>query len=272
MITPTQYNLANPVKPVNPINANKKSAPKPNFGGISFGSRPEYDYFDNKYEVRTSNYFRRGQYYGSQKEEFKDVVSALKLVMSKNRKPKILIAGLGDAQEPFSLLAVIKKQSWKPLKSAVDLNCVDLQPKISDEALDGFSYLDANEEPLFAKKSFDYVEKAHPKSHSHYKVKPKIFEYLKSVFNDPEKTKWDTKIEEFAAAAPEKSYNMISINNVLLYIEDKEAAKTTMQNLSKMLKKNGILVTDIFDDFYKETFDCLKDFKKLNPGIWKKMI
>jgi len=270
MITRIQKNLASHV---NTFNENKKSATKPNFGGISFGSRPEYDYYDKNYEVRASNYFRRGQFYGSQKEEFKDVVNAIKLVMSENKKPKILIAGVGEAQEPFSFLAVIKDQlGWKPLKDAIELNCVDLQPKISNGALNSYSYLDCVESPLFAKKSFDYITQPEYKSYFHYKAKPEIFDYLKEVFNNPEKTKWDTKIEEFAAISPEKSYNMISINNTLGYIEETNAVKTTMENISKMLKKDGILITDIYDAFYKETFNCLKDFKNLNPGIWKKMI
>lgn len=249
-----------------------KASPK-----ISFCARPEYDYLDKNYEVRASNFFRRGQAYLSQSEKFADVEKTIKLVFKQEKKPKILIVGIGKAQEPFSFLAVINSfLKGKNLNKALDMHCVDLQPKISDKDLMGYSYFDAGLKPDFAIDSFDYEIINEPNyiysSRYKYKVKPNIFEYLKKVFNNPIKTKWDTKIQDFSKTAPAKTYDLISINNTLGYISNKEEVIQTMENLSNMLKKNGILITEVYDDWYKELFPCLKDFKNLMPGIWQKLI
>lgn len=266
MITPICFNTFTQYNNRDKFNSSQK---KPN---VTFCSRPEYDYFDKNYDVRASNYFRRGQSYGSPAREFIDVINAIKLVLSTENKPKILIAGVGEAQEPFSFLAVIKSLTKnKALESVVDLNCVDLQPKISNEELDNYAYLDVSLEPIFARTSFEYIENPTYKDYRNYKVKPDILDYLQEVFNNPEKTKWDTKIEEFSAICPKESYNMVSINNVLMYMKDEPTIKITMGNITEMLKKDGILVTDIYDDCYKKMFSSLENFKNLAPGIWQKM-
>jgi len=239
---------------------------------VSFCARPEYQYLDEHHGVRTSCYFRRGANFGEQMSSFSDVVDAFKLVFSCVKKPKILIAGIGKGQELFSDLAVIKELKRKSLRSVIDLNCVDLQPKLAKDEFESATYLDDIVEPKFAKECFEYVQKPTYSDSYHYKVKRDIVRYLKKVFNNKSKTKWDTKIEEFSATCPEKTYNMISVNNTLMYIEDVNEKKSTMENLAKMLKTGGILVTDVCDDIYKEMFSCLKDFKNLKPGIWQKLV
>ena len=268
MIAPIQFNT------IKAFNRNKSCSAQNLCKNITFAARPEYDILDKNedLDVRASHYFRRGKLLGSQKEEFKDVIDAIKLVFSDNQKPKILIVGIGKAQEPFSILATIKNLvKNKPLNSVVDLNCVDLQPKISDVDLQKYAQLKFNSKPLFAKNSFDRVKDPKYQGYYYYKVKSGIFNYLKKVFDNPTKTKWDTKIEEFSASCPPKTYDMISINNTLGYLKDLETKKTTMNNLSKLLKINGVLITDVDDSFYRQIYTCLSDFKNLNPGIWQKL-
>lgn len=239
------------------------------YRNINFCARPEYDRLASEFSVRASNYFRRGGCYGCASEEFKNVVDVIKLVCSNNKKPKILIAGIGEAQEPFSILAVIRDtHKRKPLESVVDLNCVDLQPKISDSDLDNYAYCDSLE-PMFAKRSFDYVENPTYRSYYPYKVKPEIQDYLRGVFDDESRTKWDTKIEDFSAQCPAESYDMITFNNTLGYIEGKDKVLETMGNICRILKPNGILITDPYDQ-YREMFPVLSNFKKISDGIWQK--
>lgn len=237
------------------------------YRNINFCARPEYERLTS--EVRASNYFRRGGFYGSASEEFRNVVDAVKLLFSNNKKPKILIAGIGQAQEPFSILAVIRDiHKRKPLESVVDLNCVDLQPKISDSDLDNYAYCDSCD-PMFAKGSFDYVENPTYKPYYRYKVKPEIQAHLRKVFDDESSTKWDTKIEDFSDQCPAESYDMITFNNTLGYVEGEDKQHKTMENICRILKPNGILITDPYDQ-YKEMFPAMRDFEKISDGIWRK--
>lgn len=103
MITPIRLNsiILHKQNRTNPVQ------PKQN---ISFSARPEYDVFINRFSAfKRSYFFRRAQ----ELDGFRDIVDALKIVSSKFEKPKLLIVGLADAQEPFSFLAVIKSLNKK---------------------------------------------------------------------------------------------------------------------------------------------------------------
>ena len=241
---------------------------------VSFCARPEFDIINNKAQnLRASSFFRRGLCYGAQDAGFKDVVDAIKLILATEKKPKILVAGIGErAQEPLSILATIKSLKNRPLKSVVELNCVDLQPKIPNGNLKECAFLDdIKSPPMFAQDCFEYSKVPSENGAYHYKLKPDILKYLKKVFNNKSKTKWDTKIEEFSSVCPEKTYDMVSINNTMGYITDEKAAKSVMENIYRMLKTGGILITDAYDDFYKRTFQCFQNYKRIAPGIWQKV-
>lgn len=255
MITPINYRQLVLYRQNKVNNSPKKQ-------NVSFCARPEFDMFVRQFSnLNLSRYFRRDQPIGV----YSDVVQSIKLVYSNVKKPKILVVGVADAQEPFSILTVIKTLNKdKPLKSVVDLNCVDFKPKIAAKDLEKYSYLDSSAPPQFAKEGFELD------ADKRCKVKPEVFKYLNSVFGDSDKAKFDTKIEEFSAQCPEKTYDMIFVNNVLGYIQDENAREATMINLSKMLKPNGVLNTDVYDDIYRDFYPCLNRFKNINPGIWQK--
>lgn len=266
MITHVGLNTVNPYS--NKTRSNLAQQRKSN---ITFGQRPEFSFLSYTYkEPLASVFFRRGSLYESQSPEFRDVIKAVNQVSKEKTIPKLLVVGVGKAQEPLSYLAVIKDRSKnKPLESIVDLHCVDLQDKISDEALDKYAFLDLDDHPLFAKESFENVS-TNPRRY-HYRIKSEILDYLKKTFNNPEKTKWETKIQDFANACKSNIYNIISINNVLLYIRNKKERKQLMDNITRILSGNGILVTDLYDKEYKREFPCLKNFRKLANGIWQKV-
>lgn len=266
-------------------NINPSVNPFKNKGFTSFCANKEYIDLKNNFgdDLLTSNYFRNGDFYDCQAPEFKNIEDVFKLLLNRNQKNKVLIAGVGKAQEPFSYLAVIKGLSkGKPLKDIIDLNCVDIQPQINNDDLEKYSYYDFDGEPKFVKESFDYVEKSPLGENRHYKVKADLVDYLKTVFNNPQKTKWDTGIEEFSKACPSQTYDMISCNNTLLYLNSNEEKVKTIFNFSRMLKEGGILKTDQygngylpFNDEQKLAFEriqkILNGLKKLAPGIWQKL-
>ena len=63
-----------------------------------------------QYQITASSYFRRGPYYGSANDNFQNIINVFQTIFDKNIKQpiKMLIVGIGDSQEPFSYLAVIK--------------------------------------------------------------------------------------------------------------------------------------------------------------------
>lgn len=259
MITPVSFNTINP-------NNRKQLNLARSMSKITFCARAEYESLPNIYfDPLMSTFFRRGVY-PVQSIMFKDVIKAINKIYSQTLKSKILMVGLGRGEEPLSFLAVIKdKFQDKPLESVVEMNCVDLQPQIHDETLMEDAHLPIFAKPKFAKNSFDI----NCISGSYY-VKNDIINYLLNIFKDTQKTKWDTQIQEFGAICPKETYNLISMNNVLLYITNEEAKVNTMEKVSQMLKPKGILVTDMNKD-YKNRFKCLQNFKKLAPGIWQKL-
>lgn len=234
--------------------------------GISFGNRPEYQILQREYSNPRYSYFFRRDMPG----KYQDVIDTLKLVYEQVKKPKVLIVGVGRGEEPCSYLAVISDiNKDKPLKSVVDLNCVDLQPKIPYDELRYYSYLDSYGESRFAPRSFAY-----DRNRENYCLRQDIFEFLAENFNNPDKTKWDTAVEEFSETCKPDSFNVISINKVLLYLKDNETKSKVMKNLFKMLKPQGMLITDVVYDVVDDSSWALKrkgSFKKLAAGIWQKV-
>lgn len=212
---------------------------------------------------QTSLFFRKGF-----RRSFSDTVNAIRSIAMTQPKPKILVVGVGKTQEPLSYLAVIQTMFRnKPIETSVDLHCVDFQPKISDEKLAEYSKYSYDTVPDYALGGFvPNGNKYYP-----YKFKPEIIQYLSNVFNNPQKAHWNTRVEDFAATCPKGVYNMISINNVLMYIKDYSVRIKTMENIAGMLKAKGILITDENIDCYPSTYKFLSDFIHLAPGIWQKI-
>lgn len=250
----------------NPVNSysRSKAAIAAN-KNVSFGINTEYERVKAlklSSDIRTSNYFRM---YGG----FEGIINALKLVYGRIPRPKILIVGVGRAQEPFSILAVIKNMfKGKPIESSVDLNCVDLQPKISGEKLKEYSILDSWNTPDLAPEAFEQFRKNENTRFESYRIKSELVRYLGDVFNDPNKTKWDTKIQDFSAACADNTYDVVSMNNVLDYITDSEK-EMVIKNLGRMIKPNGILVTDAIYASYVSRL-LRSNFMLIEKGVWQK--
>lgn len=230
-------------------------------------------------EILASNYFRRGGFYGSASEKFIDVVNALRQVFHpglisffKNYKVKMLIGGVGESQEPFSLLATAKNIMGKyKISDYLDTYTVDLQSKIDKDTVFKQSFYDAYE-PEFVKSSFiaDDGTKYGLKRYKTHRVTDDIFEYLSDTYNNPEKAKWETRIQDALKEYPDNEFEIASINNTLIYIKDRDELTEAVKNIYRILRRDGMFISDNRLKIYNEIFTP-ENSVEIYPGIFQKL-
>lgn len=239
---------------------------------LSFKAHPEFTALNRGYNVTASSFFRHSQYYGSPDVEFNDVKNVLtSAFQQKSKNPKkILIAGIGNSQEPFSFLAVIHKILGKtPLKKGVDMYFVDLQSQPSKETLFKHSFYDSQGTPAFVPESFVEDKRYNLVSSFIYRVKDEIYKYLWKTYSDSNKSLWETKIQDAIKSFPEGAFDIISMNNILGYIAKSQDRNDVLQNACRCLKKDGILITDPYKN-YLDTYSGLQGMHQCAEGIFKK--
>jgi hypothetical protein len=264
-----------------------------NLPKINFTAHPDF----YKFNSTKSCYFRRGVVALANNEGYADIENLFcKIFQSKLNKPKkMLIIGIGHSQEPFSYLASIKGIiKSNPLNKAVDLYVVDLQskPKYNELRLNAFPNLFPYEKfPKYASKSFIkdvkfpntepnnlspikyYIytqmhKPAHPSKD--YRVNDEILKFVNEAYNNPEKSKWDSRIQEVITNFSDNEFDIISANNVFGYLSDNDYAKT-MKQIKRILKtEDGYFISDpYFQDV--QNSEILSTFKELYLGIYQKI-
>ena len=241
---------------------------------------PDFYELKKKYDILASSYFRRGGCYGSPSDEFIDIIHSLKIFFNqytlpylKNNKVKMIVGGIGESQEPYSLLATVKSLAREEeLKNILDMYTVDLQGKPSEDNLFKQSYYDNWGEPMFVASSFikDDGSKYNLPGYKKYRVSDDIFEYLQNTYNNPEKAKWQTKIQDALKEYPDEEFDIISINNTLGYILDKNELIEAVNNIFRTLKPGGIFISDNRLSLYSEIFTPENSIR-IHTGIYKKL-
>jgi len=232
---------------------------------LNFTARKEYKDLNDYYEVRASTHFRRGLNYGGPSSYYKDVEDTLKMMYDNKRQNKILVVGVGEGQEPFSLAASVYGIKWyENLKDVLDMECVDLGPKLTKKQITEASKMNQQCQYYFAIDSYKKTPDGK------YTFIPEICDFVNETLNSKEKTKWDTSIQEFVKDCPENSYDCISMNNVLGYIMSKQEKNDVISKMEKMIKPNGFLITDeIYSEYFKNN-NLLTGFDQVFPGIYQK--
>ena len=244
----------------------------------NFKHHPDFVALQKRYEVLASSYFRRGGFYGSACEDFIDVINSLKIILNsenmpyfKSNKLQMLIGGIAESQEPFSILASVKKLIGKKnLEDVMDLHTVDLQSPPTRGNLFKQSFYDAYE-PMFVKSSFveDDGTKYGLRRYKTHRVNDEIFEYLSDTYNNPEKAKWETRIQDAVKEYDNESFNVISVNNTLCYIGDSNTRFDAIKNIYRILKPGGIFISDGRHDAYAEVFTP-ETSEEIFPAIYQK--
>lgn len=236
----------------------------------AFGHHPDLvAMLNEKSPVLTSHWFRRGFNIVEPGEDFPDVVEVFNKVLDKIMSPiRMLIVGVANSEEPLSYLATIKQIiKNKPIKDAVDLYIIDLQSKPSGEKLYKDSYYTMAQIPDYAKGSFIYdPHNRIPKLN--YRVNDELFEFLYKTYNNPAKSKWETRAQEAIKTYPDNFFNVISINNVVCYMKSNDI-QTTSDNMYRTLVPKGYLVEEL--GLYAEICKNANNLECINQGIHRKI-
>ena len=192
-----------------------------------------------------------------------------------NDKKSILIVGIGRSQEPFSYLASIKELiKDKKLKDVLNLQTVDLQAKPTKNILLSCTHYGGfwGKEPIFAKSSFIKYAQMYGDTvlQTGFRVNDEIFDYLYKTYNNKSKSKWATRIQDDIKNYPDNSFDVLSMNNVLGYIEDDDEYYSTIKNMPRIVKPNGFIITDTICENLFQKVGVDKMLTKISAGIFKK--
>lgn len=249
-----------------------------NIQNLSFTNHQDYDDLRWKhgtditgdYIVNASSYFRRGRFYGSPIDSYQEVVDTFKDVFKNKKYPKrMLVVGIADFQEPYSYLASIKEiVGRKPLHKVLDLHIVDLKSKPYNYEVTQAAFFDNAYPPKFARSSFEKDEIINA-----YKVKNEISKYLIDTYNNKQKSKWETRVQDASSKYPPESFDIISIHNVLPYIKSisgQYETELTLENLYQSLKPGGVLIADPYYEGYSVSSGVFDKMEEIYDGIYRK--
>lgn len=248
-----------------------------NYNEVTKKAHPDfYEISQYNLSLRASSFFRRGVVLG-ETSYFKDVIDVFSTLFNKNTNDKksILIVGIGRSQEPFSYLASIKELiKDKKLKDVLNLQTVDLQAKPTKNILLSCTHYGGfwGKEPIFAKSSFIKYAQMYGDTvlQTGFRVNDEIFDYLYKTYNNKSKSKWATRIQDDIKNYPDNSFDVLSMNNVLGYIEDDDEYYNTIKNMPRIVKPNGFIITDTICENLFQKVGVDKMLTKISAGIFKK--
>lgn len=248
-----------------------------NYNEVTKKAHPDfYEISQYNLSLRASSFFRRGVVLG-ETSYFKDVIDVFSTLFNKNTNDKksILIVGIGRSQEPFSYLASIKELiKDKKLKDVLNLQTVDLQAKPTKNILLSCAHYGGfwGKEPMFAKSSFIKYAQMYGDTvlQTGFRVNDEIFDYLYKTYNNKSKSKWATRIQDDIKNYPDNSFDVLSMNNVLGYIEDDDEYYSTIKNMPRIVKPNGFIITDTICENLFQKVGVDKMLTKISAGIFKK--
>lgn len=248
-----------------------------NYNEVTKKAHPDfYEISQYNISLRASSFFRRGVVLG-ETSYFKDVIDVFSTLFNKNTNDKksILIVGIGRSQEPFSYLALIKELiKDKKLKDVLNLQTVDLQAKPTKNILLSCTHYGGfwGKEPMFAKSSFIKYAQMYGDTvlQTGFRVNDEIFDYLYKTYNNKSKSKWATRIQDDIKNYPDNSFDVLSMNNVLGYIEDDDEYYSTIKNMPRIVKPNGFIITDTICENLFQKVGVDKMLTKISAGIFKK--
>ena len=138
-----------------------------------------------------------------------------------------------------------------------------------------FTYRDKWNELLFKGYNVDNIFKIlkeqEIQKNMHLRVNDEVFEFLENTYNNPEKSKWDYRIQDAIQTYPDEKFDIISANNIIPYIIFENEIAKTIKHIERTLKPNGYFITDPYDyPYHVKELNKYDNIKKINSGIYQK--
>lgn len=94
--------------------------------------------------------------------------------------------------------------------------------------------------------------------------------YLYHTYNNKQKSLWSVRIQDVIELYPTEKFDVVSINNVLVYIDNDDEYFKTLKNLHRIIKPGGTIITDAnFLEEYSQVGNK-NEFITLGTGIFQK--
>ena len=247
---------------------------------ISFGEHIDLQRLRYHFpKITESCFFRRGLDFQKPSDNFGHVADVLKAVFcyQGNRYPKkMLVAGVGNSQEPYSYLAIINSQvPGKSLYDVVDMYTVDLQTLPDCRKLFKYSIYNSKTPINYAKNSFVTDNKHTVNNHSPVsRIQNSIYYYILRVYNNIKKSKWETPIQDAIRTYDDNFFEIISANNILPYVKLISGDKVCSEVLREMYRctsHGGYIITDPKEYRFTRESGILEKMIKIEDGIYKKV-
>jgi len=104
------------------------------------------------------------------------------------------------------------------------------------------------------------------------RVNDEVFEFLENTYNNPEKSKWDSRIQDVIQTYPNDKFDIISANNILPYIISDGENAQTVKHIERTLKPNGYFITDPYDHpRHIKELNKYDNIKKIESGLYQKI-
>ena len=279
-----------------PISSSKipyyKSQSKP---AVNFTAHPDF----YKYNSTQSCFFRRGAVVLASKGYY-DIYKTFNTIFGEGGDilRNMLIIGIGNSQETFSHCAAIKSiLKGRKLNKNLDLYVVDLQSKPDGRTLFENSFYDAiyedNIKPLYAIDSFvkdrkrprneqdcnviepilEYINNMPKVEPLYYRANDEILNFVSEAYNNPHKSKWDSRIQEAILGYPDNAFKIVSANNVLPYIIPDNEKIQTIRHIKRILMPGGYFITDPYDfPYFIKNAGVLDSLREIYKGIYQKIV
>lgn len=167
------------------------------------------------YELERSQFFRH-------KYQYEIFDNELDKKLKEKDQVNFLTIGIGNLEEPLSFLSVAEKHAQEQeqnIQDILDLKMVDIRDKDeikTEKNLGKDAFGNIREPDQAYKKSFDIIKTG--KNKGEYQFNDNITTYISKKFNDPNKTKLNTPVEEFLNEHGNKKYDFVACNNVLQWL------------------------------------------------------
>ena len=107
-----------------------------------------------------------------------------------------------------------------------------------------------------------------------WRVNDEVFEFLEKTYDNPQKSNWDSRIQDIIQTYPDNKFDIISANNVIPYITalSRSEAALTIKHMIRTLKPNGYIITDPYkNEYHVREITNSNKMKEIFSGIYQKI-